>query len=78
MIGSPFPWRVEGQDIYDANNNIVARAVNSVVAKYIVDCHGSVARAAAALGVKGGSVLSEPKAEAARENGKLGGRPSKS
>lgn len=33
--------------------------------------------AARSLGAKGGAVKSEAKAEAARENGKLGGRPRK-
>jgi len=33
--------------------------------------------AAAALGSKGGSVMSKAKAEAARENGRKGGRPKK-
>jgi ribosomal protein L37AE/L43A len=36
-----------------------------------------VSKAAAAMGRKGGSVRSEAKAAAARENGQLGGRPLK-
>lgn len=34
-------------------------------------------KAAQALGAKGGAVKSEAKTEAARKNGKLGGRPKK-
>jgi hypothetical protein len=36
-----------------------------------------ISKAAAALGKKGGSVKSERKAAAVRENGKKGGRPRK-
>lgn len=36
-----------------------------------------ISKAAAALGRKGGSVKSESKKISSRENGKLGGRPSK-
>ena len=39
--------------------------------------NNNISEAAAALGRKGGSVKSEKKAKAARENGKKGGRPRK-
>lgn len=47
----------------------------SVFEKFFELCQESIA--AAALGRKGGSVKSDRKAAAARENGKKGGRPSK-
>ena len=42
-----------------------------------MDARDEVSRAAAIMGKKGGSVKSEKKARAARENGKKGGRPRK-
>lgn len=69
---NPLPWRRDGQDVYDANDMIVAQAVNVEAAELIVF---AVKLSASVIGTEGGSKTSEAKAKAARENGQLGGRP---
>lgn len=60
---------------YNIESEKEAKIIQAEVISEIKRRYEAIQKAAAALGRKGGSVKSERKARASRENGKLGGRP---
>ena len=62
---------------YSKDSDHIVVNGNAKDAKQEIDNRVALSQAASALGKLGGSVKSEAKSAAVRENGKLGGRPKK-